>query len=327
MNGSPDSGAPRARTQPLPFRGVPEAVFAGGWSAYITTDMGEWAQAGAMGEVKALPPLPAYTTAVVGADDRLVVALCEPLLAVVRNGAWEYLDRPSPVLALARRGSTLLLGDAAGRIMAGDPAAGDVTTLAVAERPVTELLAEGDDVVFLDGRAGIVLGGQANPAYAETGWLGRPFLLFGSPQRRRVGLAAQTQTALLDLDSARLASTSDQIEDAVRSVIPLSGRPAAYAVVSDGGQLWLLDDGLRASAVRLPQSAEEVAGCAAAGAAGLLVWTRARQLFRVNARRTVVAVRKEEVVCAAAMGTTLLILKWSSEEGARIEWAPLGGDS
>src|SRR5437870_3152584 len=106
MSESPQPAAPAAWRQPLPCRGMPEALFTGTSSAYVTTDMGEWIRVTLAGETKGLPPLSTYAAAAVAEDDSLVVALYEPLLAVSRNGGWEYADRPAPVLSIARRGPT-----------------------------------------------------------------------------------------------------------------------------------------------------------------------------------------------------------------------------
>jgi hypothetical protein len=309
--------------QSLPSRGKPVEIVGGRRTVYIATDMGEWLSVNDRLEVEALPPRGGYAAAATTADGRLLVAPFEPSIAVAVRDGWENVHRSAPVLSIARHGQSLVMGDTAGEITAIDSASDTPRSIARMQYAVTDVLSDGDTIAFLDGRCGI-LPAASEPLFADTALLGGPALaLFRANERNRIGVSGATQVGLIDATTAGFVCVSDQIPDAIRQVIALPKEGGGYAVITDGGQLVLLDAALQRTQIALPRDAEEVIGGTAIDDS-LLIWTTTGQLYRINRRRAVVAEPRDEVVVVSAFGLGALVVRWNERDGGRLEIMHLG---
>lgn len=301
-------------------RGRPDSLLSSRGAAYVGTTLGEWFVVRSETDVIALPSLAPHATAQI-AGDTAAVALFEPMIALLEGEAWRYITCEAPILAMTRDDDALIVGDTHGNLTRRN-IHGDAARLLLAGRgPIVDVLATRNAVAFIDGHLGAFQRTDDDlPAarYIDTGVLGRPFRLFAMHDRGSIGVAGATMLRAFDPATNELGPPSDAFEGGIRQLFAMRGS-SDYALVTDDGELWLLDGTWQRRSVRLPQTAGDVVAAAPLEDGSLLAWTTTGQLFRKNRRGTTTLERRADVTLASAFRDVALSIEWQADSGARFD--------
>jgi hypothetical protein len=235
-------------------------------------------------------------------------------VARLRGEVWEVRAHPAAVLALAATRGGVVIGDDVGALGRLDGAR--IPSLHIDE-PVVELRAAGDHLAVLGAEGGLWLtrwpDDEAAPLRrVEAGRVGRAFGLFAA-RDGSVGVHGARRVGLLDLRRGRVTRASADLGE-IRAVAALDP-PAGYAVLTDAGQVLLLDEALEhAPAIELGAAAE---GVCAAPEGVLLTWTVEGALFHVREARAL-KIAAEGVVLACALGPSSCLAVHTAPRGVRL---------
>ncbi|HXU32563.1 MAG TPA: toll/interleukin-1 receptor domain-containing protein [Thermoanaerobaculia bacterium] len=313
---------------PLSCAGRPIACVTGESWTFLVTDLDEWV--GVAPDGKLYPPLArlaSYSTAALNAAGELLVGMYESMIARLRGTHWEYLPQEAPVLCFGACVAGDLVGTAAGGVVLLDA----TTTTAAALRirdPVMALARCEDNLLVLGsrgmfGRASWPVSHETPLQWIETGDLGRPVGLFRAVEYGEAGVYSATRVGVLDPGTGRMAVCPRSFYEGIRNVVFLGAGSQPYAIVTDGGGLFLVEASLRTvRAVRMPRSTF-VCGCASSGAHGAaMVWTNEGDLYAISSEGAVDKIAGEGVALAYAPHLTspaVHVVRWNATQGASLE--------
>ena len=222
----------------------------------------------------------------------------------------------------------MAVGDAAGDVVLYPGAGGRFDTVKFGEAVV-------DLCAYENGLAALGVGGAVGRLGCTEEWdkafepvvlpeaFHRPAGLFALGKQSRVGCFDAERIATLDAGTGRVTVGGFAFTAGVRQVVYLERRPAAYGVLTDAGELFLLEADLKtARSVPLPGSSQEVAGVCRNASGGLLAWTTGGSLFSISRERAVRKLAAEGVVLAHAEAEhpgQVLVVRWSADEGAHVQ--------
>jgi hypothetical protein len=313
-----------------PCRGRPILVCPSAHGTLLASDADECFLLGGAGSGgrEPLPDLRGCAMAAVGGDGTLVAGRYSPMLARLGPGGWEFRAvGAAPVLALAATPHGLAVGDADGNVILLPDAGGPQETVRLGE-PVIDLCPH------QGGLAALGAGGLLGRLGWADGWetafepvrlpeaFGRPTELFPLGKQGRVGLVGADQLAVLDVAGGAVKVAPRAHAAGLRQVVYLERKPAAYGILTDAGELSLLEADLEtARPLPLPGETQEVGGLARSPAGGLLAWTADGLLFAISREGAVRRLVAERVVLAHAEAGApgqVLVVTWAPREGARL---------
>ncbi len=296
---------------------------------FLGTEEGEWLPVGADGRPRSVPArLQPHSAALVTVEGELFVATYAGERARLRDGHWTHLPGEPVVLALVETAAGTVMGDAAGNLTCLEPG-GHTRVLAVGE-PVTALATAGHGLAVLGSHGSLGMtswpvepGGVLREV--ATSPVDGPWALFRAGGER-IGVLGLTRAALVYPYEQKVVAPSMAFPEGIRDIVMLQGGATGYCLLTDPGELWLLDGELGSpSRVGLPRGAGAIAGLRATGHGGVLVWTVTGELYAVQPSRRVRQVLAGGVVLAypAPAPERAVAVKWSATEGACLEQVDL----
>ena len=340
---APDGAAPRPPPPPaasprpsdgssgalsLACAGRPIRALIGDAWTFVVTDLDEWVGIGPDGLHPPVPRLSGHIAAILADDDMPLVGMCEPMIARLRDGEWDYQRLSAPAFSLCAGPGADYAGTAAGTIVRLDR--DGPKPLHRLQEPIIALAAHGGGLTAL-GAQGMFGRLPATPAasagatrlqWLESGAIQRPVGFFPAVETGRLGLFGTTRLALIDPATGTVADCPLVVEHGIRRVEFLGPQRWPYAVLTDDGDVILVDASLtRSKTVALPEGAQ-AAGCCGLDGKGAIaaIWTRAGGLYRVKATDSPAeCLISENVVLAYSAptgGRGLAAVTWSANGGA-----------
>jgi hypothetical protein len=307
--------------------GVPVACLPDASAAYIATDLGEWVRVNAGGKTRlTAAPLSAHTAAVIGSGGDLAVSLYNGQIARLTTGGWNILQLDAPALCLCTGGHADYVGAADGAVIRIEQ---DGTTPLMRVRDPVIALASYDAGLLVLGSGGIFgcVDEPVQPGAAlkwiETGSLGRLAGFFTAIEASSVGVFSATQIGIALPGTGTLTACPKVFDDGIRDVVFLGARSYPYAVITDRGEVYLVDAGLTdVRPVRLPGGNMSVCGCVGIGGGRVAAWARDGKLYAVAANGLAELLAADGVVFATALpgGTLLAVVRHSTADGTSAEF-------
>jgi hypothetical protein len=321
----PPSYAAVGKTTALPIKGRPVDIVSTDDKVFVGSDLDEWL---AIGLDRIGAPASRLSRAVAHLGDSaqgLIVATCDPMVAHMTEGGWDYWSLPAPALALCAGSEVLYAGTTTGLIVSMKD--GAVAPICQLREPAIALSPVDDGLVALGaqgllGRVALAGADRGALTWLESGNIGRPVGLFSAVESEQIGLIGATRIGVIDPASKRVTECSKKWEQGIQDVLFLGPHRWPYAVLTDGGELWFVSsalDGVKAAP--LPASAVVVGVCGAPGQNLAAVWTREGRLYRINSvDRPAECLVEGGVVIAARMGgrSAILTIQWDETAGASI---------
>ena len=298
---------------------------AGDW-IYLVTERGEWVGIRPDGETH--PPIPhcsEYGAAGLNQSNELLLAGYDSSIARLRGQRWEILQQESPVLCFATGPSGCFAGTAAGAVVSVDG------------QPCKPILRMRDPVAAMTPYEGgmLVLGTRgmfgrvAWPVmprdelrWVSTAELGRPLGFFPTLELNHVGLFSLSRTGVLDPETERIVVCPKSLDEGIRSVTFVGPQVWPYLVLTDAGNLLMMDASLRNTRpVRFARGVTLV-GCTGTGGRGAsLVWTNDGRLYHVSAQGLSEELAERDVVLAySPQGTDgAHVVRWSPGQRPTVE--------
>jgi hypothetical protein len=325
-----DDQKPLDKETRLDCRGRPFIVLPSPHGTFLATDADECflLDPNSEGQQEALSDLQGCSSAVVGPDGTIMVGRYSPMVASCSSAGWEYRSlSTAPLLTLASTPNGVAIGDAAGNVTLFPGSGGRTETVKFGE-PVVDLCP------FENGLAALGAGGSIGSLGWADEWdkifdtlkisnFDRPTELFSLGKQARVGLIAVDRLGVLDIASGRVTSGSRTFAAGIRQVVYLERKPGAYGVLTDAGELFLLDADLNlALPVPLPGEIQEVNGICRSPTGGLLAWTPGGVLFSINRERAVRKLASDRIVlalCELATPNQIVVVRWAPNQGAQVQ--------
>lgn len=320
----PDFKLPQGQ-QPLPFTGCPIRLVKGEKWTFVITDREEWLGISAEGELHSeMNRLGDYTNVTFGANQELLVGKYEPMIVRLREKHWEYLPQRAPVLCFTVHQEQNFAGTAAGTVILIDDAL-SVNILQIRD-PVIALASFESGLAVLGSRG--LLGYISTPFSHENTlkWinsdkLGRVVGLFDSVDYDQVGFYSQTMIAVADPVREELIICQYQFKEGIREVIFLGAQTNPYAVLTDAGNLFIVDAGLSSvQPVRFPRLSH-VIGCCPSPPRDLLVWTSEGSLYAISSGGCKELFRDDVVLAYQPydLNGILHLIRYDAKKGASLE--------
>lgn len=266
----------------LDLDGVPVECVTGPDATFVGTDLGEWAGFRSNGETLPIPArLRTHSAAVMGCDGRLLVSTYGRSLARLSGAQWSLLHLDAAALCLCAGACAEYAGTVDGAVIRIGQ--NQAETLFRVRDPVVAIASYEGGLAVLGSRG--VFGRVNEPVepgaglqWLETGSLGRLSGLFTAAESNCVGVFTAVQLGIVNPGSGEVIVCPKTFEDGIRSVTFLGARTFPYAVITDHGDLFLVEASLDAvRPVRLDGDAFAY-GCLAALGGGLAIWTAQGQL-------------------------------------------------
>ncbi len=313
----------------LPCQEKPVLLAPSPHGTLLASDSGECFLIGPSGLTASEPlrDLQGCAAVAVAPDGTLVAGRYTPMVACLSSAGWEFhtLTR-APVLALAATPHGVAVGDAAGDVVLFR-AGREATAVSLGE-PVLDLqpCAEGLAALGAGGALGYLVGVEEwdegfQPVSLPLEFA-RPTGLFEVGKHARVGCLDGERLALVDLGSGKVIVGNRVFPAGIRQVVALKRRQACYGVLTDGGDLWLLEADLSsAQAVAFPGASQKVAGICRQPSGGVLAWTVEGSLFAINRENAVRKLAADNVVLAHAEEDhpgRIHVVRWLPNLGAQV---------
>lgn len=314
------------RQLPLPCKGRPIKCVDGEKWTFIVTDNEEWIGISSDGEFHPdLTRLSDHTSAIRGANHELLVGIYEPMIVRLREKHWEYLPQEAPVLCFTTHEGSNIAGTAAGGVVLLDN-----TSFAPVFRirdPIIELASFDKGLVILGSRG--IFGYATYPVspgdtlkWINADKLGRPVGLFKSVDYNQVGVYSSTKIGMADPLRGQVNICEHKFEQGIRDIIFLNARSKPYAVLTDDGNLTLVDTGL--GGVRPIQFPREsyVKGCYPSRRGEIHVWTDDGYLYAISSDGSIKEIVSDDVALAyhpQSLAKILHVVRYSAKTGASIE--------
>jgi hypothetical protein len=296
---------------------------------FLVTDQQEWLGLRADGEQHdPFAGLAEHAAVTLGASGRLLVGLYSSQVARLGENDWEYLAQEAPVLSLCACPNGDLAGTAAGSVVLLE-SGGKSSPLFHMRDPVIALASFESGVVALGSRG--IFGRISWPpnkegnslAWIETGALGRPAGFFTAIEQDHIGIYSPTRIGILQPTTGCLILCSHVFDEAIREIVFFGAQRWCYGVLTDAGNLMLVDNAMvKTLPVRFPGSAR-VVGCAPGGWNGIsTAWTADGSVYRLASDGTPTRIAECDAVLAYSPpgeDRTVHVVRWTTSDGASVE--------
>jgi hypothetical protein len=313
----------------LPCKGQPISCLVGTDWSFLVSDAQEWVGIRPDGELHdPFAGLAEHAAAIVDAAGRLLVGLYSSQVAWLGENDWEYLTQEAPVLSLCACPDANLVGTASGSVVPLERD-GKSSPLLHMRDPVIALAYFECGVVALGSRG--VFGRIAWPpdkehdsfTWIETGAMGRPAGFFTAIEQDHIGIYSPTRIGILQPATGRLTLCSHVFDEGIREVVFFGAQRWSYGVLTDAGNLVLVDNAMVQSLpVRFPGS-PLIRGCAPGGWRGITTaWGADGSVYRLTFDGAPTRIAEGDAVLAyspPAEDRTVHVVRWTKSDGASVE--------
>jgi hypothetical protein len=326
---TPAPAAPFGAEPWLPCQARPVLLAPSPHGTLLASDTGECFLIGASG-LKASEPLrelQGCTAAVVAPDGTLVASRYSPMVAVLGPKGWEFQTCTSePVLSLAATPHGVTAGDRAGNaiLFLGG---GRYKTVRFGE-PMLDLQPSDAGLAALGAQGALGFLGWADEwdeafqmvSLARYG--NRPVGLFDAGKPGRIGYSDGDRLAVVDVGTGRVSPGARHFPEGIRQVVLLKRRPVCYGVLTDAGELVLVEADLSAARmITLPGNGPKVAGVCRGPGGGVLAWTVEGNLYALSRDNAIRKVAEENIVLAHAESDAsgrIHVVRWRTGGEAQV---------
>ena len=267
----------------LPCEGKPIDCFVGEDWTFLVTGLDEWV--GIRGDEfhAPVPRLSSYIACMIADGDMPLVGMCDPMIARLQGGSWEYQHLSAPALSFCAGPDGEYAGTAAGAIIQLDGSGSQ--QLCQLRDPVIGLASYEGGLVALgaQGMFGrLPLSAGADLQWLESGSVGRPVGFFRTAETDLVGIFGLTRLGAVNPATKAVIDCPCVFEQGIQDVGFLGPQRWPYAVLTDHGEVVLVDAALaNAKIVQLPAGAVAIGCCGTGGRGVAAVWTQEGALYLI----------------------------------------------
>jgi hypothetical protein len=248
------------------------------------------------------------------------------MIVRLREEHWEYLPQEAPILCFTTHQDSDFAGTAAGGlVLLNDTSSVPVFRI---REPVIALASFGKGLAALGSRG--IFGYVSYPDVQEKTlkWinsdkLGRGVGLFKSVDYNQIGIYSSTMIGVADPLKGQVNICARKFKEGIREVVFLGARSKPYAVLTDAGNLLLVDAGLGSvQAIQFPYEVY-VRGCYPSRRGEIHAWTSDECLYAISSEGGIKELVNGDVALAyhpqTGLTNILHIVRYSAEMGASIE--------